>query len=211
MNKINGLEQIMRKLILIILLCVAVNSFSQPLNIKGFGDWEILMTVLSTKTTNYSCRDNSFVTSKKIKSVKQIFSETDSVNGYSIIRVNLTEYDRSGLIESYKSYPYDKGYCYELSYRYNNTDCTYEIDYKSNCGIIEPDGEIGSIRGFELLEKKTIFDPKTGLKLEEKEIFNSNLVEIKYEYNSKGLISTITKYLNNREQYRTEFKYEYYL
>ncbi len=192
------------------LLCVGVNSFSQPLNIKGFGDWEILMAGLSTKTTNDPCIDNSFVTSKKIKSVKQIFSETDSVKGYSIIRVNLTEYDRSGLTKSNKSYPYDEGYCHEQFYRYKYSDCTYEIGYKSNCGIIDPDGEIGPLRGFELLEKHTIFDPKTGLKLEEKEIYNLNLVVIKYEYNSKGLISTITKYLNNREQYRTEFKYDYY-
>jgi len=200
----------MKKLIIILLLCLGINSFSQTLNIKGFGDWENIMIDLSTTTTTNPCLDNTFLANKEIKSVKQIFSEPDSINSYSYISISLTEYDTTGIIKSIKHDPYDEGYCYEHTYSYDSIYCTYEIDYKSNCGMIEPNGEMGNIRGFKLLEKHNFYNSNNGLKVEETYTYNSNLVVYKYKYNSKGLVISITKYLNQREQNRTLFEYEYY-
>jgi len=162
-----------------------------------------------TMNTNYPCEDNTFLVAKKVKSIMEFLSKPDSV-GYSRISTNLTEYDTAGIIKSVKFYPYEDGYCTECIYSYNNTDCTYEIDYKHNCGIIEPIGVIGSIRGYKLLEKHLFYDYNTGLKVEENVIYDLNVVVFKYRYNPEGLVISISKYLNQQEQYLQEFKYEYY-
>jgi len=192
----------MKTFLLTLLLILACNINCQNLNIKGLCSWENIVSETNRFISINPCFENTYVIENKIKTVETILYEYDST-GMEISRYSdgIISYDMNGLIIS------EINKCVDCKYDYDSKRCRYNIDCKNKCGIVEPKGEITSVR---ILEKKIQYDIDTQLLMEHiLTYYNCEIKEV-YEYNENLTIHIVKEYRNDILYLQKEFKYQYY-
>ncbi len=189
----------MKQLFYILIFIAPLNGICQ--NLKGTGVWEKLTLTTSRWITSDSCMNNTFIIEKKIKSVTEV--SIDSIQKDTIKKIIFTElYNKEGFLTDYISH------FQEIKYTYDSANCSYlEVHMKRLTGMIDSEGELGSISGKECICKEY---SRKGLLVNYSHERNGLSEHWHYEYDENDLVKSVSYYFNLQLIYRHAYFYEFY-